>query len=211
MSEQDLTAIRDRIVACALQEAAFDGWSMQTFEAAAERAGYTRHMAVAAFPGGLDEAMAHLADYADRQMLDKLASIKPQDLRVRDRVRVAVLTRLQVLNPHKEAVSRAVSYYAIPPRQPRAARLVWQTADRIWNWAGDTSRDYNYYTKRGLLCGVLTSTTLAWLGDTDVDMAETEAFLDRRIDNVLKLGGTIGKTIGALADKVPGPLKRQGI
>ena len=210
MSEQDLTQIRDRIVEQALQEAAFDGWSLQTFQTAAETAGYTRHMVAAAFPGGLDEAMNHLADYADRAMLERLAGMNPEDLRVRERIRAAVLARFQVLNPYKPAISGAVSYYAVPPHQLRAARLVWRTADRIWNWAGDTSQDYNYYTKRGLLSGVLTSTSLAWLEDDDPDLADTAAFLDRRIDNVLRLGGTIGKTVGALAGKMPAPFTNKG-
>jgi ubiquinone biosynthesis protein COQ9 len=210
MSKEDLTQIRDEVIEQALQEAAFDGWSLRTFQNAAETAGYTRHMVTAAFPGGVDEAMDHLADYADRKMLEALRLTNPEDLRVRDRIRTAALTRLEILNPHKEAIRQAVSYYAIPPRHFRAARLVWRTADRIWNWAGDTATDYNYYTKRGLLSGVLTSTSLAWLSDDDPEMAETTQFLDRRIDNVLKLGGTIGRTIATLADKTPGPLKRNG-
>ena len=210
MSERDLTQIRDEIVERALHKAAFDGWSLLTFQVAAEASGYTRHMVTAVFPGGLDEAMAHIADYADRQLLARLQSIQPQDLRVRDRIRTAVLTRLDVLNPHKESIRQMSSYYALPPRQSRAARLVWRTADTIWNWAGDTSKDYNYYTKRALLSGVLTSTTLAWLGGEDLEMEGTAAFLDRRIDNVLKIGGTIGKGIGTLAGKIPGPFTKKG-
>lgn len=205
MEEQNLTYIRDCIAEQALQEAVFDGWSLQTFRHAAQTAGYTRHMATAAFPGGLEEAMAHLADYIDRRMLAQLEDINIQDLRVRDRIRTAVLTRLEVANPHKQAIAQAVSYYAMPPRQAQAGRVVWRTSDRIWNWAGDTATDYNYYTKRGLLGGVLTSTTLAWLGDDDPEMHHTAAFLDRRIDNVLKLGGTIGNCVGSLAEKMPGP------
>jgi ubiquinone biosynthesis protein COQ9 len=66
--------------------------------------------------------------------------------------------------------------------------------------AGDRATDYNYYTKRLLLAGVLSSTTLFWLNDRSKDHAATWAFLDRRIDEVLKVGGRLGKTVKSLLD-----------
>lgn len=185
--------VRDAIIAAALPHVPFDGWSGAALMQAARHAGHDSQMARAVFPGGVAEALDHFSDWADRQMLERLAALDPASLRVRDRVRAAVEDRFDVLGPHREAVRQALVWRAVPPRGAGTARSVWRTADCIWNWAGDTATDYNRYTKRGLLCGILASATLYWLNDETPDMRATRAYVDRRIETVLKLGKVIGK------------------
>ncbi len=55
----------------------------------------------------------------------------------------------------------------------------------MWRIAGDTSTDFNHYTKRVTLGAVYGSTLLAWLDDDSEELGETAAFLDRRIDDVM--------------------------
>ena len=130
---------------------------------------------------------------ADRWMLARLKDIDPESLRVRDRVRVAVLARFRALYQYREATRQSNTFWIVPTRARRAGKITWRTADRIWDWAGDTATDYNHYTKRALLCGVLVSTALAWVNDDSLGMAETESFLDRRIDGVMTIGKAVGK------------------
>jgi ubiquinone biosynthesis protein COQ9 len=190
---EDVQDIRDRILASLLPDLAFDGWTWDGAVKAAMTAGYDRHMATAVFPGGLGDVLDHFSGWADRQMLERLEKIDPEDLRVRDRVRIAVQKRIEVLAPWKEAVRLASRYWAVPYRAGHAGRLVWRTADCIWIWAGDTATDYNRLTKRTLLSGVLSSTMLVWLADREPGLERTHAFLDRRIENVMRLGQFIGK------------------
>ena len=56
----------------------------------------------------------------------------------------------------------------------------------MWRWAGDTATDYNYYSKRLILSGVITATRLYWFDDSSDDFANTRAFLERRIENVMQ-------------------------
>jgi ubiquinone biosynthesis protein COQ9 len=56
----------------------------------------------------------------------------------------------------------------------------------MWRLAGDTSTDYNHYTKRMTLGAVYSSTLLTWLNDESDGWTETAAFLDRRIDDVMR-------------------------
>lgn len=185
--------IQDNILAALLPSIAFDGWTWAATREASVQAGYEPSMADAVFPGKLTDVVSHFADWADRCMLAELEDVNIESLRVRDRIRDAVLTRLQILTPYREDVKMALSYYAIPHRAPRASKAVWRTADRIWTWAGDTATDYNRYTKRGLLSAVITSTTLAWLNDDTPDLEKTQQFLDRRIENVMQFGRLVGK------------------
>ena len=83
----------------------------------------------------------------------------------RDRVTVAVRARLELLAPHREACRRLMSFLALPPNAGLAASSTWKTVNAMWYAAGDTSTDFNFYTKRALLASVYASTVLYWLGD----------------------------------------------
>lgn len=190
---EDPETIRDKIIEAVLPDVVFDGWTMTAVEAAAMRAGYDRAMVPAIFPGNLCDVLNHFSDWADRAMLNALAEVDPKDMRVRDRVRCAVLARLEILAPWKDAVKLGLSYWSVPYRAAQGGRAVWRTSDRIWDWAGDTATDYNRYTKRALLSGVISSTMLFWVGRQEDDPEAVRAFLDRRIENIMQLGRIIGK------------------
>lgn len=188
-----MTEKRDRILMALLPDLAFDGWCWSAVENAALKSGFDPAMAEAVFPGRLKDAVAHFSDWADRQMMKRLSKTDSESMKVRDRIRLAVTERLDVLQPWKEAVRMSSRFWGVPSRAGQPAKLMWRTADVIWEWAGDTAQDYNRYTKRALLMGILGSTTLAWLSDQDEGMAATKEFLDRRIDNVMSIGRILGK------------------
>ena len=193
MNKDDVVQIRDSILHAALPHVAFDGWTWEMIERAAEEAGYKPSMAKAVFPDRMKDVLDAFADLADREMLKALENTNPEDLRIRDRVRSALIARYEWLKPHKEALRQSVQFWMVPTRKPRGAKIVWRTADRIWEWAGDTATDYNHYTKRGLLSGIIVSTTLFWLNDSSEHMDNTKSFLDRRIENVMQFGKIIGR------------------
>ena len=149
------TIIKNRIVEAALPNIPFDGWTKATLVRGAIEAGYSEAMVLSVFPAGEKDAIRHFSTMADEWMTAALKQTNPVSLRVRDRVALAVRKRLEALEPYKEAEKLAVSYWVRPFRKFEGVKLVWKTADVIWQWAGDTAPDYNRYTKRGLLSGVL--------------------------------------------------------
>jgi ubiquinone biosynthesis protein COQ9 len=60
--------------------------------------------------------------------------------------------------------------------------LAWETADKVWRWAGDVATDENHYSKRVLLAGIL-SGALAVRLTSGPEAAKI--FTDRRIENVM--------------------------
>ncbi|MEM6812038.1 MAG: COQ9 family protein [Pseudomonadota bacterium] len=191
--------IKDRILEIALNDVEFEGWNWDVIENAAIEAGFEKEMATAVFPEKIEDVIIHFSDWADRKMLETLNSQDFSGVRIRDKVQAAVWERLKILKPHKEAVRKAAAYWVGPTKTPKAAKTLWNSADLIWEWVGDTSEDYNFYTKRGLLVGVMSATTLRWINDQSEDHEDTRAFLARRIDNVLKIGQKAGKVLGKLS------------
>ncbi|MBI1985384.1 MAG: COQ9 family protein [Rhodospirillales bacterium] len=180
-------ATRDRILLSTLPHVAFDGWTRKALTAGVADVGLSPDMALRAFPEGIPELVDHFADWADRRMLAELERRGAAAMRIRDRVTTGVRARLEVLAAHREAVRRLLAFLALPPNAPLAARLLWRTVDAMWYAAGDNATDFNYYTKRGLLAAVYTTTVLCWLADSSEEFADTWAFLDRRIADVMKV------------------------
>jgi len=191
--------IQDQILEAALDDVPFDGWVWGVMNDAACKAGYDQAMAAAVFPERMESVLTHFSDWADRRMMTHLKAVNPDDFKIRERVEEALKARLEVLAPHKEAVKAAAAYWVKPWRKHKAIRNIWRTCDQIWDWAGDTATDYNRYTKRILLAGVITSTMIYWFQDKSEDAEKTRQFLKDRIGNVL----TIGKTLGRLKPKFP--------
>jgi ubiquinone biosynthesis protein COQ9 len=206
----DLVVVRDRILVATLTHVAFDGWSSAALKAGAADAsrdgGWGPDMGLRAFPGGLADLVDHLSDWVDRRMLDELAGLDLGSMRIRDRIAAGVRARLGVLAPHREGVRRLLSHMALPQNAPQAARLTWRAVDAVWYAVGDQSSDFNYYTKRGLLAPVYSATVLYWLADESEGFADTWAFLDRRIADVLKIPAVTSR-IKKVLSMLPSPLR----
>jgi ubiquinone biosynthesis protein COQ9 len=184
---------REAIIAAALPNVPFDGWTLETLRRAAADAGYDPLTALRVFPRGPIEAIEVWVAQADRRMLEALERQDGAGLKVRERVAAAIRLRLEDLGPHREAVRRALAVLALPHYAPLAARLVWGTVDAIWYAAGDTATDFNYYSKRGLLAGVYSATVMYWLEDKSEGFADTWKFLERRLADVLRLPQALGR------------------
>jgi ubiquinone biosynthesis protein COQ9 len=168
------------------ENAAFDGWTPAAVEAAAVSEGVDPALALLAIPDGAVELIDLYGQGVDKALAEALPPETLAAMKIRERIRSLVWTRLQIQEPAKEAIRRALAILAMPQNAPAAARLSWRSADVMWRMAGDTATDYNHYTKRAILSAVYGSTLLAWLQDDSEGNADTAAFLHRRIDNVMQ-------------------------
>ena len=177
---------KEQLLDAALMHVAFDGWSEATFKAAVSDTGMDPTVARAVCPrGAVDLAVAY-HKRGDQQMIDRMKGENMTEMKFSAKVAAMVRFRLEAATD-KEAVRRGTTLFALPQYAPEGAKLVWGTADAIWAALGDTSEDVNWYTKRATLSAVYSSTVLFWLGDTSEGHAETWAFLDRRIENVMQI------------------------
>lgn len=209
---RDLDELRRELMQATMPHVPFDGWTWTAIYAAAEDLGLDRLEAESAFPDGPLEVIELFSHEADIAMIAAMEQHGTDTMRVRDRVALAVRLRLEQNERHQEALRRALSYLAMPQNASLSLKLLYRTVDAIWIAAGDASSDYNFYSKRALLAGVYSSTLLYWLEDRSPEHERTWAFLERRIDQTMKLGGRLGRTLKRL-EEVPravSRLKRRG-
>lgn len=169
----------DRLTDAMLALAPESGWTQAALGKAAAKAGLTEGQALLAAPNGVADVLEAFGRRAARAAGQ--AVLAADNVKVREKVRAGVKGWLAALGLHKTAVKRAA---VAPANLLTGPRGLWAAADAIWAALGDKSTDYNWYTKRMTLVAVLGATLAAWMG-TD-DEAEIDAFLDRRIENVLQ-------------------------
>lgn len=201
--------MRDDILLATLPNIVFDGWSEQALR---DGAAMTDHEATAlhrAFPGGVPDLVEHFVDWTNREMLNALEARPLAEMKVREKIALALRTHFELLEPHREAERRLMAWLAMPQNVALGMRLLYRTVDAMWFAAGDTSTDYNHYTKRALLAAVLSSSTFYWLDDQSEDRTETWAFIDRRLSDVMSVGkatASLGR-VGSLLSHLPNPLR----
>ncbi len=181
-----LEKIRARLALAVGENAVFDGWTAKAVDTAAAQLGIDPAQARLAFPKAkIDMIDAYIAA-VDSAMAAEFPPEKIAAMKVRDRIRSQLWFRLQTMAPAREALRSALAILAMPPNAPRGLAIGWRTADLIWRNAGDTATDFNHYTKRLTLGAVYASTLIAWLDDQSDGFADTAAFLDRRLGDVMR-------------------------
>lgn len=185
-AEMTVDELRAALAPLIPANAVFDGWTDKAVAMAASELGVPAERARLAFPGGAMDLIDAWFDAIDRAMAKAWPLDRIEKLKIRERIRDLVLYRIEVINPHKEALRRAFAIMAQPQNAMSSARFAWRAADRMWRIAGDRATDFNHYSKRGILSALYTSTLLVYLDDDSEGLAGTRGFLDRRIDDVMR-------------------------
>jgi ubiquinone biosynthesis protein COQ9 len=185
-SPSPLEQLRRRLALAVGENAVFDGWTQAAVDSAATQLGIDPVQARLAMP----KTQAGMIDLyileVDRALEAWFTPKRLEGMKIRGKIRGLVWRRLEIMEPAREAVRRGLAILAMPQNLPLAVRISWRSADLMWRIAGDTSTDFNHYTKRMTLGAVYGSTLLVWLDDQSEGHADTAAFLDRRIDDVMK-------------------------
>jgi ubiquinone biosynthesis protein COQ9 len=181
-----LEQLRRRLALAVGENAVFDGWRRKAVDSAAQQLGIDPAQARLAMPKCQSGMIDVYIQEVDRGLEASFTPERLASLKIREKIRALVWRRLEIMGPAREAVRRGLAILAMPQNIPLALRISWRTADLMWRIAGDTSTDFNHYTKRITLGAVYGSTLLVWLDDQSEGWIDTAAFLDRRIDDVMK-------------------------
>lgn len=184
--DMTLDELRAALAPCIPAHAAFDGWGDVALATAAAELGVPADRAALCFPDGAIDMIDAWFAAIDTVMAERLPPETLATMKIRARIRALVMARFDAATVYPDALRRALAILAKPNNAVRATKLGWRAADAMWRLAGDSSTDLNYYTKRTTLAAVYAATLLAWMDDDSEGFAETQAFLDRRIDGIIR-------------------------
>jgi len=190
--------LKRKILTEALNLVPIYGWSEELLKNAEDAAA-----AQNVFVSIKDLVEYHL-EQNDELLQKKLDKLDPKKLKVRERIKQALLFRFELHD--KEIIKETIKFLMHPKNADLAFASLASTCDKIWIWAGDESTDFNYYTKRTLL-GAVYSTSLAYYLKKDekdeITKEKLETFIDKRISEVLRLGdmkATVKRSFGVIRD-----------
>ena len=186
LDDRTLDELREALALIIPHHAAFDGWSDAGLASAGAEIGLPPGRAALVFPGGAIDMIDAWFAAIDRAMAAALPPECLAAMKIRERITALVLARLEAAAPYREALRRALAILAMPGNVARGTRLGWRAVDLMWRLAGDNATDFAYYTKRASLGAVYAATLLAFLDDESEGLAETRAFLDRRIEGIMR-------------------------
>jgi len=166
--------------------AIFDGWSDRALSEAAMAAGVDGDVAKLAFTGGAMDMIGAWIETIDVAMADALPAETLAAMKIRERIRSLTQFRLDAVTGREEALRRALAIMALPNNVAAALKTGWRSADIMWRLAGDNATDWNHYSKRAILASLYGATLAVFLSDESEGKADTRAFLDRRIEGVMK-------------------------
>jgi ubiquinone biosynthesis protein COQ9 len=185
-SPSPLERLRRELALAVGENAVFDGWTRQAVDSAAGQLGVDPVQARLAMPKAQTGMIDVYIQEVDRGLEAWFTPKRLAGMKIREKIRSLIWRRLEIMGPAREAVRRALAILSMPQNLPLGLRISWRSADLMWRIAGDTSTDFNHYTKRVTLGAVYGSTLLVWLDDQSEGWSDTAAFLDRRIDDVMR-------------------------
>ncbi len=195
LADMTLDELRPVLARVLPRHAGFDGWGEKAVESAAAELGVDPAIARLLFGGDRVAMIDAWFATIDEDMLTHLPPEKMSEMKVRERITALVETRLDIAMPHREALRRAAAILAFPTNAPRGMQLGWRSADAMWRAAGDKATDYNHYTKRAILGSVYAATLAVFLNDESEGLADTRAFLARRIEGIMRFEKTKAKLV----------------
>jgi ubiquinone biosynthesis protein COQ9 len=170
------------VLDAAIQRAPRFGWNSRVVRAACEAEGLSRGDEELLLPNGPRDLAALLSRRHDAMALEALKATPPETLKIRERIAKGVSARIEAGTAHLEATKRCAAFLALPTNADLGLSLAWESADVIWRWAGDTATDWNHYSKRAILSGILIPALTMRLFDGP---EAAEAFVAARIENVM--------------------------
>ena len=192
--------LRQRWLAALLPHVPFDGWTDAAVRRAATEAELSAGEQALAAPRGVIDLIDALFDTAEADARTAIGQMDLSGQGVRDKVATGLKAWLAALSPHREAVRRAAAKGFLPWVAGDALQRTWSVADMVWTAIGDTSEDYNKYSKRGLLAATVPLIVLRWLDEEDE--ARLDAFIHRRLTGAMTVGRLGGRVAGPVLDGI---------
>lgn len=171
----------------------FYDWNLELLKAIETECGFIEDYHFVLFPNGMQNIVKHFENLHDELMLNHLQNHMPADsdtdkTRIRIKDKIALALKYRIKNSYPKIIhSKNLAYLKQPDNIVLAPKIAWNSCDKIWQYAGDQSLDFNYYTKRSLLVGAYISAIIFYLKDTSENDSATDDFIDNTINKINSL------------------------
>ncbi len=138
------------------------------------------------FAHGIDSFIAELNFFINERMnKDKPSNFKK--FKINEKIRFLIIHRIKIIDKYFD---KKIIFKLIFKQKsfPKLNKMLFKISDEMWFISGDSSTDFNFYSKRFILMNIYTSSFIYNLKNNSKDYSKTENFINKQIDSVLKFG-----------------------
>ena len=106
-------------------------------------------------------------------------------LPIHKRIRKVLLSKISLMNKDKPFYRSIFLNLLIPKKNFSLSSQLYNSVDQLWFIAGDSSTDFNFYTKRLILSGIYSRVMLFFFNNNNQE--ELEKILDESLKRVSKI------------------------
>ena len=137
------------------------------------------------FPDGNKDLLEYSLDQLNIELQEYCKSIDLIRLPLHKRIRKILLSKIEIMNKEKNFYKKIFLKSLLPNRTISLSKQLYKSIDQIWYLAGDTSVDFNFYTKRLILAGIYSRVVLFFFNNNNQN--ELENLLDLNLKRVAKI------------------------
>jgi ubiquinone biosynthesis protein COQ9 len=137
------------------------------------------------FPQGNIDLIKFALDQLNNDLEVYCRQIDLIRLPIHKRIRKVLLSKISLMNKDKSFYRTIFLNLLIPKKNFSLSSQLYNSVDQLWFIAGDSSTDFNFYTKRLILSGIYSRVMLFFFNNNNQE--ELENILDESLKRVSKI------------------------
>ena len=137
------------------------------------------------FPEGNIDLIKFTLEQLNKELKEYCKKIDLIRLPVHKRIKKVLLSKISLMNKNKLFYRSIFLNLLIPKKNFSLSNQLYNSVDQIWFIAGDSSTDFNFYTKRLILSGIYSRVILFFFNNNNQE--ELENILDESLKRVSKI------------------------
>ena len=161
------------------------GLSKNTLESISKKYGLDANETELLFPEGNIDFIKFTLEQLNNELEEYCREIDLIRLPVHKRIKKVLLSKISLMNKNKLFYRSIFLNLLIPKKNFSLPSQLYNSVDQIWFIAGDSSTDFNFYTKRIILSIIYSRIMLFFFNNNS--QAELENILDENLKRVSKI------------------------
>jgi ubiquinone biosynthesis protein COQ9 len=137
------------------------------------------------FPEGNIDLIQFTLEQLNKELEEYCRKIDLIRLPVHKRIKKILLSKISLMNKNKLFYRSIFFNLLVPKKNLSLSSQLYNSVDQIWFIAGDSSTDFNFYTKRLILSAIYSRIMLYFFNNNNQD--ELEDILDDSLQRVSKI------------------------
>ena len=181
----NLNKIRNEILSDTKAYVIKYGWNEEMFSKVAKNSKYDTAVVLSLFPEGYISLIQVYLNEINAKMTDKSKKLNLIRFKVHERIRELCILRFKIMIKEKKIVCKTFLHLFLPNNYSFSLKNLYKTVDQIWYLAGDSSTDFNFYSKRAILASIYLTTILHFINNENLE--ETIILLNKQLKKVSKI------------------------